>query len=73
MEEIQKEQTMRFNEVDRSAKDDDYGTWEIDDTRRPRLTLKHINKMRNKREMTRAEHKEQVAQFRTMYARSTGE
>lgn len=70
---VQAEMTMRFNEVERNAKDDDYGTWEVDDTRRPRLTLKHLNKMRNMREMSRAEHIEQVAQYKDMYARGGSE
>jgi hypothetical protein len=67
----QGEQTMRFKEVDngtRKAEDDEYGTWKIDDTRRPRLTLKHINKMRNSREMKRAEHQREVEQFKDMYS-----
>lgn len=64
---------MRFNELAQNAKDDKYGTWDIDDTRRPKLTLKQLNKMRSMREMAKAEHAEQVDQFKTMYARSSGE
>lgn len=64
---------MRFNELAQNAKDDKYGTWDIDDTRRPKLTLKQLNKMRSMREMAKAEHAQQVDQFKTMYARSSGE
>jgi hypothetical protein len=64
---------MRFNELAQSAADDNYNQWDIDDTRRPRLSLKQLNKMRNMRELAKAEHIEQTAQFKTMYARSTGE
>ena len=64
---------MRFNELARTAKDDNYGTWDVDDTRRPKLTLRQLNKMRNMREMAKADHAAQVDQFKTMYARSSGE
>ena len=43
---------MRFNEVKTSnAEDDQYTKWDFDDTRRPRLTLKHLNKMRKNKEI----------------------
>jgi|TARA_R110002074_G_scaffold22542_6_gene68690 hypothetical protein len=64
---------MRFSEVGDSrfdANDDEYNKWEVDDTRRPRLTLRHLNKMRNMREMKQAEHKQETATFRQMYSRS---
>ena len=64
---------MRFNELAQNAKNDNIGTWDIDDTRRPKLTLKQLNKMRNMREMAKANHAGQVEQFKTMYARSSGE
>ena len=69
----QKEKIMRFDEVNRTASDDSYGSWEIDDTRRPKMTLKHLNKMRNMRAMAQAEHQEQVAQWRSMYATGSSE
>lgn len=59
---------MRFNEVERQAEDDEYGKWDIDDTRRPRLTLKHLNKMRKMRSMSEAEHEKQSKLWRDMYA-----
>ena len=40
---------MRFNELAQNAKDDESNKWELDDTRRPKLTLRHLNKMRNRR------------------------
>jgi|TARA_B100000941_G_C28223109_1_gene407685 hypothetical protein len=64
---------MRFSEVNRTVKDDNYGKWDLDDTRRPRLTLRHLQKMRQQREMSKAEHLEQVEQWKDMYARPTGE
>jgi len=64
---------MRFNEVERSAKDDEYGKWEIDDTRRPRLTLKHLNKMRKRRAAAEAEHATEAENWRDMYAQAQGE
>ena len=30
---------MRFNELAQDAKDDEYNKWDMDDTRRPKLTL----------------------------------
>lgn len=62
---------MRFNEVARNAEDDEYGKWDFDDTRRPKLTLKHLNKMRKVKEMAKAEHIEQSAQWKEMYARAS--
>jgi hypothetical protein len=64
---------MRFNEVNRNSKDDDYGTWDIDDTRRPRLTLKHLNKLRNQRNLTDADHTKQSELWRDMYGQGGGE
>lgn len=66
---IQEKQQMRFKELAQDAAEDNYNKWDIDDTRRPKLTLKHINKMRKMREMAKAEHIEQIAQYRDMYAR----
>lgn len=62
---------MRFNEVSRNSEEDDYGTWDVDDTRRPKLTLKHLNKMRKVREMAKLEHMEQSEGWKDMYARNS--
>lgn len=58
---------MRFNELARNSEEDRSGKWEVDDTRRPRLTLRHLNKMRNMREMAKLEHQKQVEQYKTQY------
>ena len=52
---------------------DDYSVAELEDTRRPRLTLRHLNKLRKVRElrkMEQATHKEFV---KTMYGSSDEE
>ncbi|MDA9302348.1 hypothetical protein N9Q27_00060 [bacterium] len=65
---------MRFNEVSlQKAEDDDYGKWDIDDTRRPKLKLKHINKMRNMQEMRKKEHDEEVISNKAMYSQGEAE
>jgi len=58
---------MRFGEIAQSAENDEYNKWEIDDTRRPKLTLKHLNKMRGMREIAKVEHIEQVKQWKIQY------
>ena len=35
---------MRFNELAQSAEHDEFNKWDLDDTRRPKLTLKHFLK-----------------------------
>lgn len=59
---------MRFNELARDAAEDRSAKWEIDDTRRPRLTLRHLNKMRNMQEMAKLEHQEKVADYHLQYS-----
>lgn len=59
---------MRFNELARNAADDRSAKWEIDDTRRPRLTLRHLNKMRNMQEMAKLEHQEKIADYKLQYS-----
>lgn len=59
---------MRFNEIAQSAEDDDFGKWEIDDTRRPKMTLRHLNKMRKRRESAKAEHDKMVSGYKEMYS-----
>ena len=58
---------MRFNELDRNSEEDRSGKWEIDDTRRPRLTLRHLNKMRNMQEMSKLEYQERVKGYKDQY------
>lgn len=64
---------MRFNELAQKAEDDDYGKWEIDDTRRPKLKLRHINKMRNMQELRKKEHNQEVESYKAMYSQQSGE
>ena len=58
---------MRFNELAQDAKDDKYNKWDFDDTRRPTLTLRHLNKMRNRRELARSEHASKVEKVQLQY------
>jgi hypothetical protein len=65
---------MRFNELQsRSAENDKVGTWELDDTRRPRLKLKDINKMRKKKELAKVEYEKEKEYYSTMYGRGSEE
>ena len=59
---------MRFNELAQSAEHDEFNKWELDDTRRPKLTLKHLNRMRNRQEKAQAEHMEMTKQYKQMYS-----
>ncbi len=59
---------MRFNEVRRDASEDRSGTWDIDDTRRPKLTLRHLNKLRNMKEMAKVEHEHKISGYEGMYS-----
>lgn len=68
--ETQEYQTMRFNELAQNEKDDNFNKWDEDDTRRPKLTLKHLNKMRNRREMTRSEHADKIEDVQLQYGSS---
>jgi len=62
---------MRFTELREyyEAKDDEYSSFDIDDTRRPRLTLKHLNKLRKMREMNSAERSNRENFFQKIYSR----
>jgi hypothetical protein len=64
---------MRFNELAQNPEDDNYNKWELDDTRRPKLTLKHLNKMRNRREMARSEHTSKIEDVQLQYGASQPE
>jgi hypothetical protein len=66
-----KEIPMRFNEVKTSeAENDEYTKWDFDDTRRPRLTLKHLNKMRKSKEFKVKEHQDEISKLKNMYGRA---
>jgi hypothetical protein len=64
---------MRFNELARDSSEDRSGTWEIDDTRRPRLTLRHLNKMRNMQELAKVEHQQATDNYKIQYGPSASE
>ena len=68
---IQEPMQMRFNELAQDAKDDEYNKWDMDDTRRPKLTLRHLNKMRNRRELARSEHATKVEKVQLQYGQSS--
>ena len=61
---------MRFNELAQDAKEDEYNKWDMDDTRRPKITLRHLNKMRNRRELARSEHATKVEKVQLQYGSS---
>jgi hypothetical protein len=64
---------MRFNELRQDDKEDRSAKWSVDDTRRPRITLRHLNKMRNMKEMSKVENDEKIKNYQGMYASATGE
>ncbi len=68
---IQELMQMRFNELAQDAKDDEYNKWDMDDTRRPKITLRHLNKMRNRRELARSEHATKVEKVQLQYGQSS--
>lgn len=68
-----KETMMRFNEVSRNPEEDESGKWDIDDTRRPRLTLRHLNKMRNMQEMSKMEYQNSLSDIKMQYGSADSE
>ena len=51
------------------AEDDNYNNRKIDDTRKSRLTLKHLNRLRKQREVHNVEHANRIKRVKTIYAR----
>lgn len=51
------------------AEDDDYSNRQIDDVRRGRLTLKHLNRLRKQREVHNVEHANRTQRVKKIYAR----
>jgi hypothetical protein len=51
------------------AEDDEYSNRKIDDVRRSRLTLKHLNRLRKQREIHSIEHANRTERVKTIYAR----
>lgn len=54
-----------------SAKDNEYQQAKKEDTRRPRLTLEHLGKLRKMREIRKLENEERKELFKRIYARPT--
>ena len=63
---------MRFQELREyyEAEDDKVNTIKIDDTRRAKITLKHLNKLRKKRELEKLENQERLNNLGTIYGKS---
>lgn len=63
---------MRFQELREyyEAEDDKINTIKIDDTRRAKITLKHLNKLRKKRELEKLENQERLDNLGAIYGKS---
>jgi hypothetical protein len=53
--------------------DNEYSNRKIDDTRRSRLTLKHINRLRKQREIHKTEHAARTERVQQIYRRPSGQ
>lgn len=51
------------------AENDDYNNRKVDDVRKQRLTLKHINRLRKQREVHNIEHATRVEKIKKIYAK----
>jgi len=51
------------------AEDDNLNNRKIDDVRKSRLTLKHINRLRKQREVHNIEHATRLERVKKIYAR----
>ncbi len=51
------------------AEDDKYNNRQIDDTRKARLTLKHINRLRKQREVHNIENATRTQRIKKIYAK----
>lgn len=51
------------------AEEDEYSDRKINDTRRSRLTLKHINRLRKQREIHKTEHASRTERVQQIYRR----
>lgn len=63
---------MRFNEVKQGHQDpaeNEFAQSEKMDTRRPRLTLEHLNKLRKMREIRKLEMEERKELYKKIYQR----
>ena len=53
------------------AEDDEYNNRKIDDVRRSRLTLKHLNRLRKQREIHKVEHATRLERVQKIYRSPT--
>lgn len=60
---------MEVKDSFQTAEDNQYQTADKDDTRRPRLTLKHLGKLRKMREIRKLENEDRKELFKKIYAR----
>ena len=66
------EMTMRSTDILNEyydAENDDYNNRKVDDVRKQRLTLKHINRLRKQREVHNIEHATRVEKIKKIYAK----
>ena len=63
---------MRFQELNEryEAEDDKINTLKLNDTRRAKITLKHLNKLRKKRELDKLEDSERQKNLSKIYGKS---
>ena len=67
-----REMKMRSNDILNEyydAENDDYNNRKVDDVRKQRLTLKHINRLRKQREVHNVEHATRVERIKKIYAK----
>jgi|TARA_B110001454_G_scaffold112379_2_gene105476 hypothetical protein len=64
---------MRYTELKEAydATLDEYTVADIDETRRPRLTLKHLNRLRKMRELKKVEMEQRENFYNIIYGRPT--
>ena len=64
---------MRYTELKETydATLDEYTVADIDETRRPRLTLKHLNRLRKMRELKKVEMEQRENFYNIIYGRPT--
>lgn len=55
------------------SEDDEYNNRKIDDVRRSRLTLKHLNRLRKQREIHNVEHASRMETVQQIYQSSSQE
>jgi hypothetical protein len=62
---------MKFRELREyyEAEDDNFNSAKIDDTRKNRLTLNHLNKLRKKRELERLEKQQRTNDYSQIYSK----